>query len=314
SRCRPSVAASTELPRRDRSGAHLLTRRRALPLPPPSSRTSVHSFRAKFSAPFIHFAQTRGACVWGAYVRACAPTDSLLPSTTMQAYPSPAMQTYPQPTVSYPAHRAPRGPLRPAIKPYVPGRSTSYPPAYSTRTVWGGSTAPESDSDSNDTDSDTVTGTVQTSTSIASSRSRAPGNAPAQQRRVAHWVHDTQHHAPEFKSPFASARSTTQHHHHHRESERREPLPVWVPRPQQLQHTVSQPGMGMPMQPYALPAPQMAWGPAPPQPPGNFGMGMGANVHFAPPPSSVTIVKAPHKHKRSKTEDKKAHGGGKRRH
>ncbi|KAJ7464037.1 hypothetical protein FB451DRAFT_1370431 [Mycena latifolia] len=206
-------------------------------------------------------------------------------------------------------HRAQRSPLRPAIKPYTPAHPSSYTPtqfksytlAHSTSSVWGGSTAAAAESDS-DRD-DTNAGRAYPTSRFGSSHLRAPGHAPAQQRRVAHWVHDTH---PEFKPPFAATRSKSQHHHHQnaRREERREPPPVWVPRPQQaLRHVVSQPLLGRP---------QMAWVPAPPPARGDFGMG--GNARFVLPPRTVPVMHAPRKHKPAKSEDRKAHGEGKRRH
>ncbi|KAJ6580175.1 hypothetical protein DFH09DRAFT_1146694, partial [Mycena vulgaris] len=234
----------------------------------------------------------------------------------MQQYPPFTMVgPYPYP---HPQNVAPTAPMQQAQKKRLPPAIKPYTPAYSTKAVWGRSMAAESDDD--DDDDDTVTG--QTTTSIASSQSRAPGNRPSQQRRVEHWVHDTTHHAPQFKSPLVpppiagSARSKTHHHHHHKSS-RKEPPPVWVPAPQGLPHAVSQPVLGqqqpMPMQ-YAQQ--QMVWVPAPqipqfqgPPPHPQMNFGMGGPMQFALPPKTGSGVHAAHK--RSKPEGGKGHKLGK---
>ncbi|KAJ7070447.1 hypothetical protein B0H15DRAFT_870482 [Mycena belliarum] len=174
----------------------------------------------------------------------------------MQQYPPP-LYAPPHPPTAAP-HRFHDRPLRSSMR--------------STRATWGGSMREASSDD----DNDTITG--QTTTSIASSRSRAPGNGPAQQRRVEHWLHDTGHHAPEFRSPFSSATAPstssrphnplhvdqdhshdhTRSHKPHRHGGRREPPPIWVPQPQQGIKPGPQPMRGMPMQP---PQPPMVWVP-----------------------------------------------------
>ncbi|KAJ7734371.1 hypothetical protein DFH07DRAFT_844919, partial [Mycena maculata] len=196
----------------------------------------------------------------------------LLLTTTMQRHPHPVQQSHlpplyaPNPNANRnpPTQRAHAKPLRPAIK---------YPVGWSTNSVWGGSTAPDRDADS---DTDTVRGTIGTSASVASSQSRAPGNEPAQERRVVNWVHDTGHHAPHFKSPFTAHTGTsysytsTHHTHssgrskapssHHRHSEKRPLPPVWVPRPAAppvMQRAVSQPALQYQQQPPQ--APPMMW-------------------------------------------------------
>ncbi|KAJ7122114.1 hypothetical protein C8R44DRAFT_785719 [Mycena epipterygia] len=215
-------------------------------------------------------------------------TRSLHPPT-MQRYPPSTMQQQQYPYPSNPT-------LKSAMKrPH--GNTTKYTTADSTRSVWGGSTV---------ADSDNGTVTAQTTSSVASSRSLAPGNKPAQQRRVAHWVHTTNHHTAEFKSPFVPrSRDTTptpiassaKSNHHHR-SGRKEPPPVWVPQStvqHPVQRAVSQPIVGM-QQPYQYPQPQMVWisAPAMPvpavQPQMNLGMGMRSNPIFAVPSRTSTAV------------------------
>ncbi|KAJ7652888.1 hypothetical protein B0H17DRAFT_404268 [Mycena rosella] len=183
-------------------------------------------------------ARVSGSTLFSSYHHAGIPPPPVL----MHHYSYP----YPQTAAPVAPHRAQRGPLPPAIKPYIPGGG------HSTSPVWG---------PANDSDSDCDTIAAHTSTSIASSQSRAPGNKPSQQRRVQHWVHTTTHHAPEFRSPFAPAKSKT--HSHHGSKAKKEPLPVWThQRPPQppLRHAMSQPVMVQ--QPPQYAQPQMVWMPA----------------------------------------------------
>ncbi|KAJ6493411.1 hypothetical protein C8R45DRAFT_989699 [Mycena sanguinolenta] len=240
--------------------------------------------------------------------RACESTEPLLSSTLMQQYPPPMQTFQPQP-VSLPLVRPPAH-TRGSSKTY-PAPCIKYPGATSTRSVWGGSTVENSDSDD-----ETVA--AFTTTSIASSQSRAPGNKPKQQRRVASWVNDTSHYSSKFKSPFVPPSGTTNktasssgrthrntdHHasNDHRGKERELP-PIWVPRhpvQQPLRHTVSQPViLQQPAAPYHPPQPiqyvqppQAVWMPA--HPPPQAVMRANEQVQFVLPPRTITVAHAPH--------------------
>ncbi|KAJ7905202.1 hypothetical protein B0H13DRAFT_2023291 [Mycena leptocephala] len=238
----------------------------------------------------------------------------------MQQYPPPPPQRFHSaPHSANPANSwQPRTPNHRSHGKY-PAPCIKYPAGGSTTSVWGGSTVRERDSDSDD-DDETVA-----AFSIASSQSRAPGNKPTQQRRVAHWVHDTKHYSSDFKSPFVPRSGTTNasssvHGHGHQKSDRdrheshnhherkREPPPIWIPQPQHtahhpLRHAVSQPVLA-PQPPMQYAQPQMVWMPAHP-PPHQGPMTTNGHAQFLAPPRTVTVMHAPHGRSRTESHGRK---------
>ncbi|KAF7362771.1 hypothetical protein MVEN_00626800 [Mycena venus] len=193
----------------------------------------------------------------------------------LQPAPQP-VNPWPQAPTQRPSRKYPA----PCIKKYTAARSTS--------SVWGESTARQSDDDSDD---ETVA--AFTTTSIASSQSRAPGNKPKQQRRVKSWVNDTNHYTSEFKSPFVPATAMiigaergNRLRYGFLDPRCRSPSGT---QPLNLLFTSSPPVQYAPRQPpiqYAQP--QVVWMPAqpPPQPGAMRGNG---HVQFVPPPRTVAV-------------------------